>query len=401
MKKKKWVKLRHCIVMFLARGVMWIWTVIGYNYRYKKIKNQKEPYLILYNHQTVWDQFFVGLICNNKTYFVMSDDLSSVRFVSPLLKWLIHPIPYKKSSTDFTILRNVRQVVNEGGSIAISPEGNRTYSGKTEYIKPSIVKMIKFLKIPVAIIHLEGGYGVHPRWADKKRFGKVRGSVYKIYQYDEYKDMTNEELYNNLKEDLMVDESSATGPYKSNQKAEYLERVIYNCPKCGFTKFISHDDNLICTTCNMKLRYNNYKQFEGLNIQTPFQNVNEWYEYQQQYLMDMELLKINPQKKIFEDTLKFFQVIPRKKKLLLDEFANLVMYANRIEIKSQNTTKTYLFDNISSTGVFGKNKLNFYIDNDIYQFKGDVHFNAMKYVNLYYKYRLEKGVETNDKFLGL
>lgn len=401
MKKQKWVKFRHRIVMFFLRIVMWIWTVIGYNYRYKRFKGQKEPHLIFYNHQTVWDQFFVGLICNNKTYFVMSDDLSSIRFVSPLLKWLVNPIPYKKSSTDFTILRNCRQVVSEGGSIAISPEGNRTYSGKTEYIKEATVKMIKFLKIPVAIIHIEGGYGVFPRWADKKRRGKVTGSVYKVYKYEDYKDMTNDELYDLLQKDLYINESNMSGPYKSNCNAEYLERVIYNCPKCGFTKFISKKDIFTCETCNMKLRYNSYKQFEGLNIKPPFENVNQWYDYQQKYLMDLKLLEMDQNQVIFEDIAKFSQVIPRKKKLVIDEEAKLLMYPNRIEIICKDATRTYFFNEISSSGVFGKNKLNFYIGNDIYQFKSDVHFNAMKYVNLYYKYRIEKGLEADGKFLGL
>lgn len=401
MKKQRWVKFRHRIVMFFLRIVMWFWTVIGYNYRYKKFKDQKEPYLIFYNHQTVWDQFFVGLICNNKTYFVMSDDLASIRFVSPLLKWLVNPIPYKKSSTDFTILRNCRQVVNEGGSIAISPEGNRTYSGKTEYIKESTVKMIKFLKIPVAIIHIEGGYGVYPRWANKKRTGKVKGSVYKVYKYEDYKDMSNEELYELLQKDLYVNESNISGPHKSPYKAEHLERVIYNCPKCGFTRFISKNDTLMCTTCNMKLRYNAYKQFEGLNVKAPFQNVNEWYDYQQKYLMDLNLLQLDQNQVLFEDIAKFQQVIPRKKKIVIDEQAKLLMYPNRIEIICQDDIRTYFFDEISSSGAFGKNKLNFYIGNDIYQFKSDVHFNALKYVNVFYKYRIEKGVETDGKFLGL
>lgn len=401
MKKKKWIKFRHKIVYFLLRLIMKPISYLFFGFRYKKFKEQKEPYLIFYNHQTVWDQFFVGLICNNKTYFVMSDDLSSIRFVSPLINFLVHPIPYKKSSTDFTILRNCRQVVSEGGSIAISPEGNRTYSGKTEYIKESTVKMIQFLKIPVAIIHIKGGYGVFPRWADKKRRGRVTGSVAKVYKYEDYKDKSVKELYELLNKDLYINESGISGPYKSSTKAEYIERVIYNCPKCGFTKFISKGNEFKCTICNMKLRYNSYKQFEGLNMNPPFMNINDWYDYQQEYLMKMNLLQEDPNKVLFEDTAKFSSVIPRKQKEVIDNEAKLIMYCNRIEVICKDFTRVYFFDEISSSGVFGKNKLNFYIKNDIYQFKGDVHFNAMKYVNVFYKYRIEKGVEADGKFLGL
>jgi 1-acyl-sn-glycerol-3-phosphate acyltransferase len=55
------------------------------------------------------------------------------------------------------------RVAKEGGTIAIAPEGNRTYSGVTESIKPSITGLIRLLRIPVAIFRIEGGYGVHPR----------------------------------------------------------------------------------------------------------------------------------------------------------------------------------------------------------------------------------------------
>lgn len=331
----------------------------------------------------------------------MSDDLTTIKFLSPIMKFLVNPIPYKKASTDFTILRTCKQVVQEGGSIVIAAEGNRTYSGKTEYINPTIVKMIKFLKIPIATIRIEGGYGIFPRWANKKRKGRFYGSVYKTYSYEDYKDMSDKKLYDILCEDLYVDESTEEGPYKSSHSAEYLERVIYNCPKCGFTTFQSHKQILHCTTCNMMLRYNEYKQFEGINIDAPFKNVNEWYEYQKIKLFDMKLMSYDTNYLFFEDKVKFIEVLFRKSKKIIDKNAIIKMYSNRIEVIYQEKKSQFLFDKISSSGVFGKNKLNFYVDKYILQFKGNHSFNAMKYVNLFYKYKIEKGDVKNDKFLGL
>lgn len=401
MKKKKWTKKRHQLVMALVRIVIKPLAWIKFKFKYEKLNNKKTPYLIFYNHQTVWDQFLVGLMCSNKTYYVMSDDLTTIKFASRVLNFLLHPIPYKKSSTDFTILRVCRQVGLEGGSIAISPEGNRTYSGKTEYIKFSTIKMVKFLKLPLAILHIKGGYGAFPRWSNKSRKGKIEGSVYKIYQYEEYKDIPDEKLYQMICDDLYVDESILSGPFKSKRSAEYLERVIYNCPQCGFTHFKSNKDLLKCTTCNMTLRYNEFKQFEGIDCQAPFKNVNEWYEYQIAELFKLELLSLDTNKVLFEDQVRFFEIIPRKKKKLIDKNAILIMYSNRIEVVHNNTIDIYMFDEMSSSGVFGKNKVNFFLKDKTYQFKGDVSFNAVKYVNLYYKYKIEKGEEKDDKFLGL
>ncbi len=401
MTKKKWIKVRHQIVIETIRIFMRPIAYFYFGFRYKRFKNHKQPYFIMHNHQTVWDQFLIGLIWSNKTYFIMSDDLTTIKFLSPIMKFLVNPIPYKKASTDFTILRTCKQVVQEGGSIVIAAEGNRTYSGKTEYINPTIVKMIKFLKIPIATIRIEGGYGIFPRWANKKRKGRFYGSVYKTYSYEDYKDMSDKKLYDILCEDLYVDESTEEGPYKSSHSAEYLERVIYNCPKCGFTTFQSHKQILHCTTCNMMLRYNEYKQFEGINIDAPFKNVNEWYEYQKIKLFDMKLMSYDTNYLFFEDKVKFIEVLFRKSKKIIDKNAIIKMYSNRIEVIYQEKKSQFLFDKISSSGVFGKNKLNFYVDKYILQFKGNHSFNAMKYVNLFYKYKIEKGDVKNDKFLGL
>lgn len=403
-KVKKWIRFRHRLIIFIVK-VFAIPIFYFMGFRWKKLPKNNKPYLIFYNHQTVWDQFLVALMTVKKTYFVMSDDLSSIKVLSALLNWALHPIPYKKASTDFTILRNLKQVASEGGSVAISPEGNRTYSGKTEYINPTGIKMMKFLKLPVAIVRIEEGYGVFPRWANKRRKGKIYCKPYKIYEYEEYKDIPEQDLYDMICKDLYVDESISSGPYKSSKKAECLERVIYRCPNCGITHFKSKGDVLECTTCNLKLIYNEYKQFEYLdkNIkkEVPFKNVNEWYEYQKSELYKMSLLDISKDKPLFADKCIYAEVQFRKKKLFISKDALLSFYSDRLEVEFGDRKDIYYLSDISSTGVFGKNKFNIYVDKKIYQFKYDDSFNAMKYVNFIYKYKIEKGEEKNDKFLGL
>lgn len=403
-KPKKWIKFRHRVVTFVVKiFAIPLFYLMGF--RWKKLPKNNKPYLIFYNHQTVWDQFILALMSVKKTYFVMSDDLSSIKVLSSLLNWALHPIPYKKASTDFTILRNLKQVSGEGGSIAISPEGNRTYSGKTEYINPTGIKMMKFLKLPVAIVRIESGYGVFPRWANKRRRGKIYCKLYKIYEYEEYKDIPENELYEMICKDLYVDESNPSGPYKSRKKAECLERVIYNCPNCGITHFKSKGNVLSCTTCDLKLIYNEYKQFEYLDKKitekVPFNNVNEWYEFQKEELFKFKLLEYPNDKPILLDKCIFAEVQFRKKKIFISKDAQLALYSDRIEVSYLDKKDVFLLSDISSTGVFGRNKFNIYIDKKIYQFKYDDSFNALKYVNFIYKYKIEKGEEKDGKFLGL
>ena len=100
------------------------------------------------------------------------------------------------------------------------------------------------------------------------------------------------------------------------------------------------------------------------------------------------------------------KVIPYKKKKLLFKELNLQLYENKlIFIQNGNEEMVLSYDEILSMAALGRNKLNIYVNNNIYQVTGDKHFNPVKYLNFYYHYRnirLNKGEnETYGKFLGL
>ncbi|MBE6640801.1 MAG: 1-acyl-sn-glycerol-3-phosphate acyltransferase [Ruminococcaceae bacterium] len=189
-KKKKWIKRHHVWVRNIANAIIYPLSLIKYGIKIQRFEKYKErPHLILYNHQTAFDQFFVGMVYPGAVYYVASEDLFSNGFVSKLIKFLVNPIPIKKSTTDVRAVLNCMQVAREGGTIAIAPEGNRTFSGETGYIKPSVTSLIQALKLPVAILRLEGGYGVQPRWSDVTRKGSMRAYVKTVIEPEEYKAM--------------------------------------------------------------------------------------------------------------------------------------------------------------------------------------------------------------------
>ena len=202
-KNKKWVLKRHTRVRNILNFFMRKWLMKKYGFTpvdFEDIKNRN--YLILYNHQTGWDQFLLGMSFKKAIYYVATEDIFSIRFVSPIIKYLVNPIPIKKSMTDTRAVMNCIKCAKEGGSIAIAPEGNRTFSGKTENMKESISKLVKALKLPIAFYIFEGGYGVLPRWADDVRTGEMKGYVKNTLEYDDYKDLSNEELYELIKKNL-------------------------------------------------------------------------------------------------------------------------------------------------------------------------------------------------------
>ena len=396
-KKTKWVRPRHKFTRVFFGATLGTFAQLRYNIKIDKLpKDKRGQYLILYNHQTGFDQFFVGLAFKDPVYYLATEDIFSNGLSSHLIKFLVAPISIRKQTTDVSAIMNCLRVVREGGSIAIAPEGNRTYNGKTVYINPSIATLIKQLKLPVAFYRLEGGYGVQPRWSDVVRRGKMRGYVSRIVQPDEIKTMNEDEIVNLVCTELYVDEANHNNVYKSKKSAEYLERALYVCPKCGRAKLESHGEIVKCTKCGLSAKYTSTTEFEGIDNSFPFHFVNDCYEYQNNFVNKLDLNNF-VDVPMFEDEAKMFEVVPNKKKTLLEKNVKLSLYGDRVVVNDN----VWSFSDLSAVVVLGKNKLNLYIDGHIYQFKGDERFNALKYVNIFYRYKNIQSGEEDACFLGM
>ena len=399
-KNKKWMKFRHKVVHLILRHPVHLICKIKYGIKISKYPD-KRPCLILYNHQTAFDQFFVGLAFKQPVYYLASEDLFSNGFVSSLIKYLVEPIPIKKQTTDIKAILNCIRVAKEGGSIAIAPEGNRTYSGETVYMSPTIAPLARKLGLPIMLYRIEGGYGIQPRWSDVTRRGKMRSFVSRVIEPEEYKDMTNDELFAIIRDGLYQNEAVADATFVHKKSAEYIERAIYTCPDCGLTVLESHGDIVECKKCGKKVRYLPTKELEGVNCDFPYHFLLDWYRAQCELVNSLDLSKYYDSP-IYENHAEVREVIPNEKKLPIAPWARVTLFGDRIELSvKEDGDMTFPLGECSAVTVLGKNKLNIYHGGKIYQLKGDKRFCALKYVNIYHRYKnIEKGDE-NDKFLGL
>ena len=399
-KNKKWTKLRHCIFRAFLAPVFGPYVKKKYSIDITPLPDGgKRPYLVLFNHQTAYDQFFVGLCFKRPVYYVASEDLFSMGFTSKIIKYLVEPIPIKKQSTDVRAVLNCMKVAKEGGTIAIAPEGNRTYSGRTGYMNPAIGQLAKKLRLPIALLRLEGGYGIHPRWSDEVRKGRMKAYVSRVIEVEEQDRLSVDDLYSIINTELYVDEAKADARFYAKNNAEYLERVIYVCPECGFSRFESKGDLLRCTRCNLTAKYLPTKEFEWEGEQR-FRFVADWYDYQCDFVNGIDTREYTDSP-IYVEDVRFSEVILYDKKKLIAKEARLLIFGDRIEVSSDAFKTTIPYSAASVFAVLGKNKLNVYINDTVYQVKGDSGFNALKCVNLFYRFK-NLNREVNDgKFLGL
>ena len=402
-KKETWIKTRHKVVTAIVRPFANVLNTALYHIKVDKFKEQGERnWLILANHQTDFDQFFIGTAFKKPVYYVAMEDLFSNGFVSKLITWLVAPIPFMKATADIRAVMTCMRIAKEGGSIAIFPEGNRTYSGRTCYIKPSVAALAKKLGLPIAIFRIEGGYGVKPRWAQEGRKGKMKAGVRRVIEPEEYKNMSKDELYELICKELWVDEACDDAEYYCKNAAEGLERVIYVCPECGLSEFETDGDELRCKKCGKKHRYLSNKQLEAIDGETKFRYVANWYDFQEEYIRKLDLMPYFSSP-MYSDTADISEVIVYDKKRPMMKNAQITLYADRLEISGEQDKMTLSFDDVKAMACIADHKLNVFYMDRIYQISGDKSFNALKYCNIYYheKFVKEEHGDGEFQFLGL
>ncbi|MCQ2386944.1 MAG: 1-acyl-sn-glycerol-3-phosphate acyltransferase [Clostridia bacterium] len=405
-KRKKWIKFRHKLIRALVYFPVKLYCKIKYHIKIVPFKHsKKQNYFVIYNHQTDGDELFMYLTFKGDMYPLATEDLFFSGFASRLMEYAFAPIRFNKAGDNTASIIKCMRIAKEGASISVAAEGNRTYSGKTEYIKPSIVKLARALKLPIAFLVFEGGYGVQPRWSNTTRKGKMTSSVKKVLYKEDYDNMTDEELYKEITDALYVNEGKDTGIYTGKRKAEFIERLFYTCPNCGLTEWVSNKNTATCKKCNHTINYEENKMITGKDFTFPYQFATEWYDKQNEFISNLNYDDL-PTTPLYTDKAKLSEVVKSKRKKLLALDSIVSLYKDKIEIdyKKLSGEKTHLsmpFEKMTNAVVLGRNKLSVNDGNTIYQIKGDFRFNAVKYVNFFTKYLNMKKGEEHGKFLGL
>ena len=332
--------------------------------------------------------------------YLATEDIFSNGWVSSLIKYLVAPIPIQKQTMDVKAVMTCLRVAREGGTIAIAPEGNRTYSGRTEYMNPAIASLARKMKLPIVLFRIEGGYGAEPRWSDVVRKGKMRGYVFRVISPEETSALTDDELFEIIREGLYVNEAVADREFYHKRSAEYLERLVYVCPYCGLSEFESHGDLVRCKKCNRQIRYLPTKELEGVGFEFPYRFVADWYDAQEAYINTLDLGEYESIP-LYCEKICLSEVIPYQKKQVISDKTTLTLFGNRMVLSWEASQMQFDFSELSAVTVLGRNKLNLYFGNQIYQIKGSKRLNALKYVHIYHRHKNMMKGEANANFLGL
>ena len=162
----------HKLAQIIARICM-IFGAQWFNIEGLKPDKSKGPYLYLINHQSLFDAFMI--VAAVPHYFTGVGAIE--QFSYPVWGFLakrygVIPLVRQERSSAITSLKKLENVINNGTSAMIAPEGTRSLDGKLSNFKKGAFYVAKNTGITIIPIGLKGAYK-----AKNKKDWRIRPSI--------------------------------------------------------------------------------------------------------------------------------------------------------------------------------------------------------------------------------
>ena len=246
-----------------------------------------QPVLVVANHVTNYDPLLVAeSFPKNMLYFVASEHLFRLGWVSRLINWLVAPIARRKGSKGFDAAMSCLRKLRAGHSVCLFAEGETTWDGVSQPIYSATGMLARAGGCALVTYRLEGGYLTAPRWGRGIRRGRMHGHVVGMYPPEQLKSMKDAEIEALINRDLHEDawerQKKEKIRFRSRRMAERLEVALCVCPECRRIGRLKSEGNVLRCECGMEARLNEYGLFEE---EKPFETIREWNLWQQEQLI--------------------------------------------------------------------------------------------------------------------
>jgi len=360
-----------------------VFAVFTFFFRVKKklpneVKKLKPPFIILSNHVGFWDPFIVGHYLPHFTHFVSSDAVFKSRFLSFFLTRL-GTIPKKKNVRDTKVIRDILAVINQGENVGLFPEAVRNWAGSSFVIDPSIIKLLKLLKVPVVIATLKGMNLFNPRWAKTLRPTQVEVEYKLLFEKNDISTLSENEMFEQLSKAIEFDEvkhqKKKMNKIYSQNRSEYINHALYACPECkNIDSFRTNKNNFTCSKCSYEIHINKYGFFERtIEGELHFDNIRDWYNWQEKWLLDLVKNKLNRKYSdvVFQDAnSKIYHSKPEKSLKYIGS-ANVKLFIDRIELAFDNKESIiFNFNDLQTINPQVNERVEIFYNNEMYRLVG-------------------------------
>lgn len=153
-------------------GKWWSWFIIRILLLPVKVEGREnlEPhqsYVFVSNHQGAFDIFLIYGFLNRNFKWMMKRQIRNIPFVGIACQASHQIFVDKRGPSKIRqTYDKAREILKEGMSLVVFPEGSRSFTGHMAHFKRGAFMLADDLQLPVAPITINGSFNVMPRMRD-------------------------------------------------------------------------------------------------------------------------------------------------------------------------------------------------------------------------------------------
>jgi hypothetical protein len=221
--------------------------------------NAGKPYLIISNHVSIYDLAYVLLQLKEMPVIVIHEIFQRNPFIARFLRNL--GLIWKQADLhEAKSIRQMKRAALAGRSILLYPEGDLSWDGDSAELPPEIVKLVRYIGLPVLSFQEKGAYMTYPRWAASVRRGRVDLSFEQVLDEEDLKVLEDETVLARLRRAFSYSEKDwirsgegASVLFDGSKCAAGLSKMLFMCPVCHqMDGLLDSDVTIGCPACGYK-----------------------------------------------------------------------------------------------------------------------------------------------------
>jgi 1-acyl-sn-glycerol-3-phosphate acyltransferase len=169
--------MRGWLPWLLYEAGYWFFLVgmmLGNSYRFEGRRNipRTGAALLIANHQSYLDPPAAGCATRRHVSFLARKTLFRNRFFGGLIR-RCNAVPVDQEGIAKEGLKAILEHLKAGEAVLVFPEGERTFTGEIQPLRPGILMLLKRIDVPIVPIGIAGAFDAWPRTRKWPRFSPL------------------------------------------------------------------------------------------------------------------------------------------------------------------------------------------------------------------------------------
>jgi len=244
----------------------------------------KPPFFLLCNHNAFMDfKVMTKAIFPNRANYVVAID----GFIGR--GWLLRAVGCicnRKFVRSVNLVINMLHARNNGDIVVLFPEARYSLCGTTAIMPKALGKMVRKMNVPVVTFIMHGHHINSPFWNTGNRGVKpVQSELKLLFTQEETQKLSIDDLNERIVEAFKYDEYAWQKEngirVKKKNRAEGLNKVLYQCPSCKVENMMSSKGaTLSCDSCGKIWEMSELGELNANKGETEFSHIPDWYEWE-------------------------------------------------------------------------------------------------------------------------